>query len=958
MEMIRNYLRKSLARRFGVMMGGFLLFFLVGTGILLLILNEISDSYTEERTTLKKKALTAQKISEAYNEAFFDARGYFAFGNDNMRDSTIEKEEVIRRLSDDFGQKASSEKDLVFLQEVDSFSDYYFGEVTTRLFSAFENGVKGPELAKANPEVTKRVKDFRSFLSSYLAGLEDELDDRYSKLIRKQTIVTLTFILFIIGILLTVLVLIRLMLRQVGKPLSELSAAANDIADGKTAYLPKAENREDEIGVLSLAFRIMAENVLEKEQDLLKQNTTLIDQKEELHAQQEELEKTLLELKNNERKLGSRNELINRMSSSLNKQEVLGSVISNMRRILRADKGIIVLLSDESFAAEGVSSEGSRNFIEHLKEGMVGRIVAEQGPILIERRTQSGEEGLHDESFFCQDLYIPVFTAERDIAAVMCFTRLGKPFVQEDYEDWLILSKNIGIAVDKISIFELSEKERKLNQSILDSIKEGVQLVNQEGTILQLNRKFCEMFGLNDGHPIGIGREQWTTMLDSFIDENDEFLVYLTEAFLGEENGESHTFTYTKKDTGQVIKVYSEAVCHAGKRLGTVFVHRDITKEFEVDQMKSEFVSTVSHELRTPLASILGFSELMLNRNLKPERQKKYTTTILSEAKRLTSLINDFLDVQKMEAGKMEYDKKPINLNEVVQQVVDLYKDTTTKHEIHFVVADSPATMIGDEEKIGQVFRNLLSNAIKYSPEGGTITITVFGDNGNLNVEVSDPGIGIPEEAMGKLFSKFYRVDNSDLRKIGGTGLGLAIVQEIIKEHGGDIKVSSVPDLGSTFTVTFPAYLKKIEEKADIEEGNGSGYRVMVVEDDSSLRELIVQELRENGFRVTYFSNGEAALEAMAKRPPDALVLDIVLGGGELDGWEIMNRMKKSKDLKNLPIIISSALDEKIRGLGLGAQDYLVKPYKPSQLSKTIMQTLLNLGKSGQIFVPGQGDNF
>lgn len=956
MGMIRDYVNKSLSRRFGVMMGGFLVFFLVGTTILLMILNMLSNNYSDNRISLKKKENVAQEMNDSFNQAFFDARGYLALGNRNMRNNSLAKEEEVRKLLKEFETYADSQKDVLVLQNALDFADYYFGEVLPPVFEAYEKGAKGPDLGVENAEATSRVKGFKAYLHTYITGLDKELDQRFSQMAKMQTIVMGVFVLFIALILLAFLAITRIMLTRVGKPLSELSAAANDIADGKPASLPHADQREDEIGVLSLAFRVMSEKIIEKERDLLEQNHTLIDQKEELHAQQEELENTLFVLKKNEAKLGSRNELINRMSRSLNKREVLGSVIANMKKILHADKGIIVLLSDDSYAAEGVSAEGSLKFIGHLKEGMLGRMAAEQGPILIGRRTTPEEGGFHEEVFICQDLYIPVFSSDKDIAAVMCFTRMSKPFDEADYEDWLVLSKNIGIAVDKIALFELSERERTLNQSILDTIKEGVQLVDKAGTILQVNGQFCEMFRLKDSHPNGMNRPQWTAMLDSFIEESNDFLIYLAEVLSEGGKSDSKTFTYKKKDSGQVIKVYSDAVFHDDERLGTVFVHRDITKEFEVDQMKSEFVSTLSHELRTPLASILGFSELMLNRELKPERQKKYTATILSEARRLTSLINDFLDVQKMEAGKMAYDKKPVNLNEVVKQVVEIYKDTTAKHEISFTLADDSAAILGDEEKLGQVFRNLLSNAIKYSPDGGTIEVSLYRNKDNINVEISDSGIGIPEEAIGKLFTKFYRVDNSDLRKIGGTGLGLAIVQEIVKEHRGDIKVSSIPNTGSTFTVSFPAHLSVMEEKPQQEEGNSTGYRVMVIEDDSSLGELIGQELRDNGFNVDYYANGARALEAMEENPPDALVLDIVLDGGELDGWAIMKKMKRNDKLKQIPIIISSALDEKKRGINLGAQDFLVKPYKPSQLSKTIMQTLLNLGKSGQIFVPGTND--
>lgn len=375
--------------------------------------------------------------------------------------------------------------------------------------------------------------------------------------------------------------------------------------------------------------------------------------------------------------------------------------------------------------------------------------------------------------------------------------------------------------------------------------------------------------------------------------------------------------------------------------------------EYEVDKMKSEFVSTVSHELRTPLASILGFTELIINRDLKPERQKKYLNTIYGETKRLTSLINDFLDVQRMEAGKQTYEKKYIELLPILERVVENQEVNITKHQINIHNSQKNTFILGDRSKVEQAFTNIINNAIKYSPDGGNIDISIYQEAGYLKVAVKDQGLGIPETALDKLFTKFYRIDNSDRRKIGGTGLGLAIVKEIMLAHEGDITINSVYGNGSTFIMSFPSVEWNMETSTkDVSADEKVRYKVMVVEDDYSLAELIIQELQESDFHVFYSKNGIEGLKKMEEVQPDALVLDIMLEDNKMDGWDIMKAMKNSENMKNIPIVVSTALDEKEKGIALGANDYLVKPYPPSQLSRSILQTLLKMGKIGQVLIP------
>ncbi|HAB32900.1 MAG TPA: histidine kinase, partial [Exiguobacterium sp.] len=203
------------------------------------------------------------------------------------------------------------------------------------------------------------------------------------------------------------------------------------------------------------------------------------------------------------------------------------------------------------------------------------------------------------------------------------------------------------------------------------------------------------------------------------------------------------------------------------------------------------------------LSSIYGFTELMLNKRFEEERQRKYLQTIHSETGRLTTLVNDFLDVQRMESSEHRYEMTTFDVVELAQDLIEFYDVSHETHTIDFE-ARGPIMIDGDAEKMKQLLNNLLSNAVKYSPSGGTVLIRITNELGFAQIRIQDEGIGIPQDALPKLFDKFYRVDNSETRKIGGTGLGLSICKEIVKHHNGTIDVESVVGVGSTFTIRFP----------------------------------------------------------------------------------------------------------------------------------------------------------
>ena len=362
----------------------------------------------------------------------------------------------------------------------------------------------------------------------------------------------------------------------------------------------------------------------------------------------------------------------------------------------------------------------------------------------------------------------------------------------------------------------------------------------------------------------------------------------------------------------------------------------------EVDRLKSQFLANMSHELRTPLNSIIGFSRVVLKGIDGPitDRQREDLDAIYNSGQHLLGLINDILDVSKIEAGKMELDFEPVNLEEIINGVMStaiaLVKDKAV--DLQQSVPDELPIITADERRVRQILLNLVSNAAKFTDQG-FIRVGAKVDGGQVCMFVEDTGKGIAEEELKKVFEPFTQVDASTTREHGGTGLGLTISHSFVQLHGGRMWVESQLGEGSTFYFTLPiegppsevedAKKSSAEEELTLPEG-GSGPLVLCVDDDTGVINLYRRYLHMRGYRVFGLTDSNRVLDVAKRLDPYAITLDVMMP--HKDGWEVIRDLKDNSETNDIPVIICSIVSEQERGMSLGAADYLVKPIMEEDL--------------------------
>ncbi|HEX4906799.1 MAG TPA: ATP-binding protein [Acidimicrobiales bacterium] len=348
------------------------------------------------------------------------------------------------------------------------------------------------------------------------------------------------------------------------------------------------------------------------------------------------------------------------------------------------------------------------------------------------------------------------------------------------------------------------------------------------------------------------------------------------------------------------VDVVAAALDQMAERLETT-----VEELRSLDRMKSEFVSVVSHELRTPLTSIRGSLGLLQGGAFGdlPRDASEMLDIAVSNTDRLVRLINDILDLERIEAGHETFEPVLVDASELLGQVAEGLAGAADGAGVSLVVTAEGGILVCDRDRMVQAMTNLAGNAIKFSDPGGTVWLEAAFDGDDVVLRVRDEGRGIPADALPSIFERFSQVDASDARERGGTGLGLAIVKTIAERHGGRVDVTSTPGVGSTFSIVLPG--SSGASRASEARQHLGGPLVLVVEDDVDLRRVIGAQLARHGLRVVEAASAAAAIERCAADEPDLLVLDVRLG--EEDGYSLVNRLRRHDRLRNVATVIYTA---------------------------------------------------
>jgi PAS domain S-box-containing protein len=651
------------------------------------------------------------------------------------------------------------------------------------------------------------------------------------------------------------------------------------------------------------------------------------------------------------------------IAATLDLPTVLERIAAHARELLAAGTSAVYLLQPDgrtlrAIAAVGDLAEVVMAFEIQLGHGIVGNVVqrgvADQVDDIAKDPRAARIPGTDEEREGEKLMVAPLLVQDQAIGAMTVGRGPQEEvFSQADLDFLVRLAQQAAIAIENARLFAEVQNQKRYSESLVQNSPVAIVSVDVNGNVSSWNPAAERLFGYTQAE--AVGRE-----LDVLVTTTPEMLEEARDISQQTMGGTSvHAITRRCRQDGTLVdvEILSVPVNVEGQNTGLIVIYHDITdlKQAErelqgakaaaeaANRAKSTFLANMSHELRTPLNAIIGYSEMLME-DAEDEGLETFVSDlgkIHASGRHLLALINDILDLSKVEAGKMELYLETFDVADLLRDVVSAVQPLVEKNantlEVHR--ADDLGTMHADLTKVRQSLLNLLSNAAKFT-EGGTITLDVAREPVDgidwLTFRVSDTGIGMTPEQMGKLFQAFSQADASTRRKFGGTGLGLVITRRFCQMMGGDVTVESEYGVGTTFTIRLPTEV--IERKAEPMPVTESRFKpvlegastVLVIDDDPQARDLMQRFLSKEGFRVETASDGERGLHLARELRPDAITLDVLMP--EMDGWTVLTALRADPDLADIPVIMLTIVDAKNRGYALGVSEYLTKPVDRERL--------------------------
>ena len=516
-----------------------------------------------------------------------------------------------------------------------------------------------------------------------------------------------------------------------------------------------------------------------------------------------------------------------------------------------------------------------------------------------------------------------------------------------------LFAPQAAIAIENARLFSEAQHQRQYFEELVKNSPVAIVALDNDHNIVSCNPAFEKMFGYAE-------QEVLHRNLDELITTEAmrrEAVAYTQQAL---HHRPVKALRQRRRKDGSLVEVEVLAVpvVVGGEPVGLMGLYHDITELLQArreaeaaNSAKSQFLASMSHELRTPLNAIIGYSE-MLEEEAQESGQAAFVPDlqkIRSAGRHLLSLINDILDLSKIEAGKLELFLETFDVRATIEEVATTVAPLVEKNGNRLEVrcAEDLGTMHADLTRTRQVLLNLLSNACKFTQRGVVRLVAERepsrdGTGPQIVFRVADSGIGMTAEQLGKLFEAFSQADASTAKNYGGTGLGLAITRRFCRMMGGEVTVESQPGRGSTFTVRLPARVGETRREAHVEPGpapeppgpGAAAGTVLVIDDDPAARSLMRRFLGREGFRVEEAPDGETGLARARERRPDVITLDVLMPG--MDGWAVLAALKNDPALATIPVILATIVDEAHLGFALGASEYLTKPIDRERLGEVL----------------------
>jgi signal transduction histidine kinase/CheY-like chemotaxis protein len=493
-------------------------------------------------------------------------------------------------------------------------------------------------------------------------------------------------------------------------------------------------------------------------------------------------------------------------------------------------------------------------------------------------------------------------------------------------------------AADRDRLSVALGRERATLASVIASMSEGLAILDADRIVRYANRPAADLLAIEPGSTLGTHVEQVIGGLATRLSSPEEALADWRRISADPETRDMFEIRLLQPGPRDIRIQVFPVPTDDDARAGVGLTLRDVTQERDLDRVKDEIISVVNHELRTPLASVVGFAELLLAREFPEAQRRRFLTSMVQEGLRLAALVDDLLDLQRLAVGREPFTFEACSPRALLERSVATAGLNAATPIVVEAAADLPPVR-ADASRVQQVLSNLLGNARKYSPNGGAIVLSARVVDESVELAVTDQGLGIPPEALPRLFEKFFRVDNSDRREIRGTGLGLAIVKQIVEAHGGRVRAESAGlGLGTRLSFTLPV--------ADVPSAIGD---VLIVEDDVVFGRLLEVELGARGLTARRVETGAAALGAVLGAPPRAVMLDLMLP--DTTGSDLLRDLQ-ARGVEVGTVVIITHRDlltaERDELMALGTTRVMLKRPGVARIAAELIAEALGVGAAGR----------